>query len=35
MKGRGALYEKAKIPVVSYALVDGDLVTGQSPGSGR
>lgn len=34
-KGRGALYEKAKIPFVSYAVVDGNLVTGQNPGSAK
>jgi putative intracellular protease/amidase len=32
MKKRGALYEKAKLPFVSYAVVDGNLVTGQNPG---
>lgn len=35
MKSRGALYEKAKIPFVSYAVVDGNLVTGQNPGSAK
>lgn len=30
---RGALYEKAKLPFVSYAVTDGNLVTGQNPGS--
>ena len=35
MKDRGALYEKAKIPFVSYAVVDGNLVTGQNPGSAK
>lgn len=35
MKERGALYEKAKIPFVSYAVVDGNLVTGQNPGSAK
>jgi len=35
MKNRGALYEKALIPFVSYAIVDGNLVTGQNPGSAR
>ncbi|QXC42867.1 type 1 glutamine amidotransferase domain-containing protein [Rhodococcus qingshengii] len=34
-KARGALYEKAKLPFVSYAVVDGNLVTGQSPGSAK
>lgn len=32
-KQRGALYEKAKIPFISYTVVDGNLVTGQNPGS--
>jgi putative intracellular protease/amidase len=35
MKKRGALYEKAKLPFVSYAIADGRLVTGQNPGSAR
>ncbi|QEO15334.1 type 1 glutamine amidotransferase domain-containing protein [Agromyces intestinalis] len=35
MKRRGALYEKAKIPFVSYAVVDGTLVTGQNPASAK
>ncbi len=34
-KQRSALYEKAKIPFVSYAVVDGNLVTGQNPGSAK
>lgn len=34
-KDRGALYEKAKVPFVSYAVVDGTLVTGQNPGSAK
>lgn len=33
MKKRGARYEKAKLPFVSYTVVDGNLVTGQNPGS--
>lgn len=33
MKKRGARYEKAKLPFVSYVVVDGNLVTGQNPGS--
>ncbi len=33
MKGRGARYEKAWIPFLSYVTVDGRLVTGQNPGS--
>ena len=32
---RGALHEKAKLPFVSYAVVDGNLVTGQNPGSAK
>ena len=32
MKKRGALYKKAKLPFLSYAVVDGNLVTGQNPG---
>ncbi|WP_144661307.1 type 1 glutamine amidotransferase domain-containing protein [Paenarthrobacter nicotinovorans] len=35
MKKRGALYEKAKLPLVSYAIADGKLVTGQNPGSAK
>lgn len=35
MKKRGALYEKAKLPFVSYAVTDGQLVTGQNPGSAK
>ncbi|MFT3968690.1 MAG: type 1 glutamine amidotransferase domain-containing protein [Micropruina sp.] len=35
MKQRGALYEKAKLPFVSYAVVNGRLVTGQNPGSAK
>ena len=35
MKSRGALYEKALLPFVSYAVVDGRLVTGQNPGSAK
>lgn len=31
MKKRGARYEKARLPFVSYAVVDGNLVTGQNP----
>ena len=34
-RARGALYEKAKLPFVSYAVVDGNLVTGQNPGSAK
>jgi len=35
MKKRGALYQKAKLPFVSYAVTDGRLVTGQNPGSAK
>lgn len=35
MKKRGALYEKGRLPFVSYAVVDGNLVTGQNPGSAK
>ncbi|MEV0463012.1 type 1 glutamine amidotransferase domain-containing protein [Nocardia tengchongensis] len=35
MKQRGALYEKAMLPFVSYVVVDGNLVTGQNPGSAK
>lgn len=35
MKNRGALYEKALLPFVSYTVVDGRLVTGQNPGSAK
>lgn len=35
MKNRGALYEKTKLPFVSYAITDGNLVTGQNPGSAK
>lgn len=35
MKKRGALYEKAKLPFVPYAVVDGNLVTGQNPSSAK
>ncbi|KFZ77963.1 dimethyl sulfoxide reductase [Amycolatopsis sp. MJM2582] len=34
-KERGALYEKATLPFVSYTLTDGNLVTGQNPGSAK
>lgn len=35
MKERGARYEKGKLPFLSYAVVDGNLVTGQNPGSAK
>lgn len=34
-KKRGALYQKAKLPFVSYTVVDEKLVTGQNPGSAK
>ena len=34
-KKRGAVYEKAKLPFVPYAVVDGNLVTGQNPASAK
>lgn len=35
IKKRGTLYKKAKLPFVSYTVVDGNLITGQNPGSAR
>lgn len=35
MKRRGARYEKALLPFVSYAVSDGRLVTGQNPWSAK
>ncbi|MFJ3490595.1 type 1 glutamine amidotransferase domain-containing protein [Leifsonia aquatica] len=35
MKRRGARYTKARLPFVSYTVVDGTLVTGQNPGSAK
>lgn len=35
MVDRGALYEKARLPFVPYAVVDGRLVTGQNPASAK
>ncbi|RMI28058.1 type 1 glutamine amidotransferase domain-containing protein [Nocardia stercoris] len=35
MKKRGAHYEKAMLPFVSYTVVDGNLITGQNPGSAK
>lgn len=35
MKKRGARYEKAKLPFVCYTVVEGNLVTGQNPGSAK
>jgi putative intracellular protease/amidase len=35
MKRRGAAYEKALLPFVPHAIVDGRLVTGQNPASAK
>ncbi|KAL6251238.1 hypothetical protein RBB50_001446 [Rhinocladiella similis] len=35
VKKRGARYKKAKLPFVSHTVVDGNLVTGQNPGSAK
>ncbi|WP_442756556.1 type 1 glutamine amidotransferase domain-containing protein [Methylocystis sp. JAN1] len=35
MKRRGARYQKALLPFISYAVADGRLVTGQNPWSAR
>lgn len=35
MKKRGAFYEKAVLPFVPKAVVDGRLVTGQNPQSAK
>ncbi|WP_030159756.1 type 1 glutamine amidotransferase domain-containing protein [Glycomyces sp. NRRL B-16210] len=35
MRRRGARYEKAKLPFVSYTVGDGNLVTGQNPQSAK
>ncbi|MFT4306088.1 MAG: type 1 glutamine amidotransferase domain-containing protein [Microbacterium sp.] len=35
MKERGAQYSKALLPFVSNAVIDGNLVTGQNPGSAK
>ncbi|ALG84884.1 type 1 glutamine amidotransferase domain-containing protein [Gordonia phthalatica] len=35
MRARGARYQKAVLPFVSNAVVDGRLVTGQNPGSAK
>ncbi|HEY0890772.1 MAG TPA: type 1 glutamine amidotransferase domain-containing protein [Nocardioides sp.] len=35
LKKRGADYRKATLPFVSYAVVDGNLVTGQNPASAK
>ncbi|KAJ5813645.1 uncharacterized protein N7503_000395 [Penicillium pulvis] len=35
VKKRGAHYKKAKLPFISYTVVDANLVTGQNPGSAK
>lgn len=35
MKDRGARYSKALLPFLSYTVTDGQLVTGQNPGSAK
>jgi putative intracellular protease/amidase len=35
VKDLGAKYEKSRIPFRSYTVVDGNLVTGQNPGSAK
>ena len=35
MKERGANYSKALLPFVSNAVIDGNLITGQNPGSAK
>lgn len=32
---RGAHYKKAILPFVSYTVTDGNLITGQNPGSAK
>ena len=34
-KERGGLYQKARLPFASYVVTDGNLVTGQNPGSAK
>ena len=34
-KQLGALYKKGKLPFVSYAVIDGNLVTVQNPSSAK
>ncbi|WP_110208655.1 type 1 glutamine amidotransferase domain-containing protein [Nocardioides daejeonensis] len=34
-KERGARYEKARLPFVSHVVAEGNLVTGQNPGSAK
>ncbi|EGD56255.1 type 1 glutamine amidotransferase domain-containing protein [Gordonia neofelifaecis] len=35
MRDRSADYRKSRLPFVSYTVVDGNLVTGQNPGSAK
>lgn len=35
MKMRGARYQKALLPFMSYVVADGRLITGQNPGSAK
>ncbi|MBK0112941.1 MULTISPECIES: type 1 glutamine amidotransferase domain-containing protein [unclassified Delftia] len=35
MKMRGARYQKALLPFISYVVADGRLITGQNPGSAK
>lgn len=35
MRKRGARYKKALLPFVSHVVMDGNLVTGQNPGSAK
>ncbi|CAJ2335353.1 hypothetical protein C086_03082 [Brucella abortus F6/05-3] len=35
MKRRGAHYQKAFLPFISYVVADGRLVTGQNPASAK
>jgi putative intracellular protease/amidase len=35
MKQRGARYQKALLPFISYSIADGRLVTGQNPASAK
>jgi len=35
MKMRGAHYQNAKLPFASHVVADGQLVTGQNPGSAK
>lgn len=35
LKARGAFYAKAKLPLLPYAISDGNLITGQNPQSSK